>query len=286
MKTAVVTGGTDGIGRAVAAGLASSGHRVIVIGRDPEKGRRVERELRDETRNGDVSFVAADLALVRDTIRLARTIAPTDIDVLVHGAGIVRGRRVLTDEGIESNFAVNYLARFVLTTHLLPSLATGSRIVILGGAARSGEIQWDDPNLTRGFGTLRAVKQFCRANDIFTVELARRLKSSTVTCLKIGVVKTNIRREFPGWMKVLVPLVLDPLIGKTPSEVASHVLALATSPAFEGVNGARYSLIRRFVELPADPEVSDPAIGKKLWALSEHLSREDRRASEARTISM
>src|SRR5205823_7378205 len=93
------------------------------------------------------------------------------------------GRRTLTSEGIESNFAVSYLSRFALTARLLPLLeAAGqpnasARVVIIGGAARNGTIYFDDVNLTRNFSTLRAVGQFCRANDVFTLELARRLKA-------------------------------------------------------------------------------------------------------------
>jgi hypothetical protein len=68
---------------------------------------------------------------------------------------------------------------------------------------------------------LRSVLQVCQANDLFTVELARRLHARdqpsdvTIACLKIGVIETNIRRCFPGWMKLLVALVFDPLLGQT-----------------------------------------------------------------------
>jgi NAD(P)-dependent dehydrogenase (short-subunit alcohol dehydrogenase family) len=95
----------------------------------------------------------------------------------------VRGRRDLTAEGIESNFAVNYISRFALTNRLIPLLdAAGrpgeaARVVIIGGAAQNGTIYFDDANLTSNFGTLRAVGQFCQANDVFTVEMARRLEA-------------------------------------------------------------------------------------------------------------
>jgi NAD(P)-dependent dehydrogenase (short-subunit alcohol dehydrogenase family) len=198
----------------------------------------------------------------------------------VHSAGIVRGRRELTVEGVESNFAVNYLSRFVLTTRLLPLLeATGrpgkaTRIVIVGGAAQNGTIHFNDVNLTANFVTLRAVLQFCQANDIFTVELARRLTADlrvTIACLKIGVVKTNIRQEFPRWMKVLVPL-LDPFLAQTPQEAAGAALRLLLDEDLEGVTGALFLKIKKLKQLTPSAGVRDPEEGTRLWELSERLT--------------
>ena len=134
-RTAIVTGGTDGIGKEVARGLARRGVRVLVVGRDPDKGARAERELRDSTGNPVVEFLPADLSLVREANRLADEVAGRCVALhyLVHSAGIVRGRRELTAEGVESNFAVNYLGRFALTGRLLPLLESSGRP---GGAAR------------------------------------------------------------------------------------------------------------------------------------------------------
>src|SRR5262249_15116869 len=117
---------------------------------------------------------------------------------LVHSAGVVTGRRVITEEGLESNFAVNFLSRFVLTTRLLPNLrAAGrpgraARVVMVSGAARNGRVHFDDVSLKGKFTTAGAVRQFCAANDLFTTELARRLAGPdtrpriTITCLKLG----------------------------------------------------------------------------------------------------
>src|SRR6266581_1071330 len=115
-KNALVTGGTDGVGKEVARGLARAGHRVILVGRDADKGIRVEREMREANRLADE--IASRWA---------------GLHYLVHSAGVVRGRRELTAEGVESNFAINYLSRFVLTGRLLPLLEAASR---LGEAAR------------------------------------------------------------------------------------------------------------------------------------------------------
>jgi NAD(P)-dependent dehydrogenase (short-subunit alcohol dehydrogenase family) len=285
-RTALVTGGTDGIGREVARGFARRGVKTIIVGRDQQKGQAVEKELRACSPKGEIYFLAADLSLMKEAHRLADEVAARSesLHYLVHGAGIVMGHRVLTAEGIESNFAVNFLSRFVLTQRLLPLLErTGtihlaSRIVILGGAATSGKIFFDDVNLTKNFGILNVVGQFCRANDLFTVELARNLASSrgaprvTITCLKIGVVKTNIRRTFPLWMRVLVPLLADPLLGQKPADVAASAFRLLFDHELEGVSGALFLQVKKFKRLELDSILNDPRVGARLWELTERLS--------------
>jgi NAD(P)-dependent dehydrogenase (short-subunit alcohol dehydrogenase family) len=285
-KTALVTGGTDGIGKEIARGLARHGARLIIVGRNRKKGTRAEQDLRLSTNNPDVDFLRADLGLMSEVKRLANEVAGRwpSLNYLVHDAGVVLGRRELTAEGIESNFAINYLSRFVLTRELLPLLAAAgrpdaaARIVVVSGAAQHGKVHFDDVNLTANFATLRAILQSCRANDLFTVELARRLSMEparpcvTITCLKIGVVKTNIRQGFPGWMKLLVPLLFDPLLGQTPQEAAQAALRLLLAEDLEGVTGTLFLKIKKLKRVSANAHPLDPEEGPRLWQLSEQLA--------------
>lgn len=284
-RTALVTGGTDGIGKEVARGIARAGHRVVLVGRDTKKGFRAVQEIYQSTGNPNVEFLAADLSLMSEANRLADEVASRcqGLNYLVHCAGVVRDYRELTEEGVESNFAINYLSRFVITQRLLPLMKVAgrrgdaARIVLISGAATNGIIYFDDVRLTSKFGLLRVVGQFCQANDVFTVEQARRLASDnvvTITCLKLGVVKTNIRkgRGFPWWMKVLVPLMLDPFIGQTPKEAAGSALRLLLGDEYEGATGALFLKIRKFKRIALATRVTDPEIGKQLWELSERLS--------------
>jgi NAD(P)-dependent dehydrogenase (short-subunit alcohol dehydrogenase family) len=178
---------------------------------------------------------AGDRELRRDIDALVAKISRRwpALRFLVHSAGILSGRPTLTRDGVEMNFAVNYLSRFALTLGLLPALRRASEssrlsgVLLVSGAASSGRVQFDDVNLTRNFSTIRAVSQYCRANDLFTDELARRLAGEPnpekviVSCLKFGPVKgTNIRHGFPWWMKLVVPLLLDPLIAQAPEQAA------------------------------------------------------------------
>ncbi len=285
-RVALVTGGTDGIGKEIARGLVRRGVEVVIVGRDADKGDRAVAELREAGDNPRLTFLAADLSLMREVHRLADQVERRwpRLHYLVHSAGVVLGRRVLTAEGIETNFAVTYLARFALTLHLLPHLEAGgrkgaaARIVLIGGAARNGAILFDDVNLTQDFSTLRAIWQACEAQDVFTVELGRRRAVAepeprvTITCLKIGVVRTNIRKTFPWWMKRLVPLLIDPWLAQTPAEAAAPAMSLLLGDEFEGVTGALFLNIRKFRPLVPSARTRDPLAGRRLWELSERLA--------------
>jgi NAD(P)-dependent dehydrogenase (short-subunit alcohol dehydrogenase family) len=292
-RIALVTGGTDGIGKAIARVLAKEGIGVVVVGSNAEKGAAAVRELRQTSGNADIEFLGADLSLIRNVDALAVEVSKNwpRLHYLVLCAGIVRGQHSLTSEGIETNFAVNYLSRFALTERLLANLAAegladqAARILVISGAAQDGKIQYDDVNLTGRFGVLRAVSQFCEANDVFALELARRMTAAApsqnvaVTVLKVGAVRTNIRSQFPTWMKLLVPLVIDPFLSQTPSQIAASARHLLLDPKFEGVSGALFRHIKQFKALKAGPRTSDPAEGRRLWALSDQLAAQARAAS-------
>lgn len=284
-EIALVTGGTDGIGKAIARELVVRGAEVLIVGSDPEKGARAERELRASVGHHHVRFLQADLSLMRETDRLADKIIANvpKLHRLVLCAGVVRGRRLLTDEGVESNFAINYLSRFVLTGRLLPLLqaagapGAAARIVVIAGASMNGTIHYEDVNLTQNFGILTMVPQDRQANDLLVIEQARRLIEGgqprvTITTLKLGPVRTNIRRDFPLWMKVLVRLVLEPLVGQTPEQAAESAMRLLVSPEFEGRSGLLFTQIRRFKAAEPGARTLDPHEGQRLWEFSEQLA--------------
>jgi NAD(P)-dependent dehydrogenase (short-subunit alcohol dehydrogenase family) len=292
-RVALVTGGTDGIGKAIARVLAQEGIGVVLVGSNAEKGAAAVPELRQTSGNADIEFLGADLSLIRNVDVLAAEVSKRwpRLHYLVLCAGIVRGQHTLTSEGIETNFAINYLGRFALIERLLANLAVqgladqAARILVISGAAQDGKIHYDDVNLTGRFGVLRAVSQFCEANDVFALELARRMTATaptplvTVTVLKVGAVRTNIRSQFPLWMKLFVPLVIDPFLSQTPQQIAASARQLLLDPKFEGASSALFRRIRQFKARKAGPRTSDPAEGRRLWALSEQLAAQARTAS-------
>ena len=272
---ALVTGGTDGIGKEIARGLVRRGARVIIAGHDVAKGALAQGELQRDAGGEPVEFAQADLTLMRETERLATQVsARVDaLDCLVLCAGMVRGRRVLTSEGIESNFALGYLSRFVLVRRLAECIGRARlpRILVINGAARNGTIYYDDVNLTRNFGTLRAIRQLCEANDILVLELARRWPGVTVLGLKVGVVRTNIRSQFPLWMKLIVPALFDPFVRVTPRQVAEAALHLLTSPDFAGASCGLFQFIKRFKPIRPGSHTGAMENGHRLWDVSSAL---------------
>jgi NAD(P)-dependent dehydrogenase (short-subunit alcohol dehydrogenase family) len=282
---ALVTGGTDGIGKAIAHELASQGMAVVVVGSNADKGAAATRELRAASGNDDIEFLRADLSVIGHVDVLAAEVSARwpQLNYLVLCAGIMRGRYTRTSEGIEANFAINYLSRFALTEALLPRLVAGgrggmaARILVIGGAAQNGRIHYEDSNLTGRFNILRVVSQFCEANDEFVLEQARRIAADhpssnvTITTLKVGAVRTGIRREFPLWMKLAVPLLVDPFLSSSPQQIAASARRLLLDPDFEGVTGALFRHIKSFKKLEPGSRTGDPAQGRKLWNFSEQI---------------
>ncbi len=142
-RVSLVTGGTDGIGRAVALGLARGGDRVLFVGRSAEKGARVLAELREAGPGPDHAFIPADLSMLPETARVAEEVARlTDrLDAAVFCAGILSTVPEWTAEGLERNFVLNYLSRYLLARRLLPALteAPSGRLVLVANAGMYGD---------------------------------------------------------------------------------------------------------------------------------------------------
>jgi NAD(P)-dependent dehydrogenase (short-subunit alcohol dehydrogenase family) len=288
--TSLVTGGTDGIGKAIAQKLAAMGHRTIIVGRDGTKGHLAARELRASTSNEQVEFICADLSLIRNVDALAATIRERckTLNTLILNAGVIHGTCELTSEGLERMFATNFLGRFELARALLPLLeVTGGRdnpshLLLVSGAARGGQIDYADPGLQTRFSVFRAVRQFCLANDLFALSLAQRIHESSasgrmsVTCLKLGVVKTNIRRQFPRWMKWIVPLVMDPLLGQTPECAAEAAFRALRESSPNDPTAVLFTKIRRLKRLRSDEQLLDREEWTRLWRWADQLAKASR----------
>ncbi|OHU23179.1 hypothetical protein BKG77_05670 [Mycobacteroides chelonae] len=274
----IVTGGTDGIGKEVARELARRGKRVWIIGRNEAKGAAAEAELRAD---GDVRFVATDLAVLAQVRALSEMIlAGTDeIEILVHSAGILEIRHGLNDDGIEKNFAINYLARFLLTERLLPALIEGhARIVIIAGAGMN-KLDFDLESLP-GIPNLTPLKTFTQsqaANDVWTQDLAARLGGFgvVVTGVMPGMVETNIRQNEANsfLLRAVDSRWLKPVLRKTlllsPATAAITPVWLATDPAAGTVNGGFFGPKKKSIAVTAGPK--DPALQQHLRDTSIRL---------------
>ncbi len=184
-RTVLVTGGTSGIGRATARGLATMGAHLAITGRDRERTEDAAREIRAAGR-GQVDVFVVDLSSQSQVRRLADEVLQvlSRIDVLVNNVGGYWNTRHVTADGLERTFAVNHLAPFLLTNLLLGRLKQSARarvVTVSSHAHATGRIDFDDLQSERSYSGARAHDQSKLANVLFTYELGRRLQGSTVT---------------------------------------------------------------------------------------------------------
>lgn len=273
-KTVLITGGTSGIGRATAIGLAELGARVAVTGRDVGRAEAAAAEIRLATGNPAIQAFGADLSSQADVRRLAAEILDgyPRLDVLINNVGGFWATRHVTADGLERTFAVNHLAAFLLTELLLDRLKASApaRVVTVSSGAQSlGSIDFDDLQGERKYSGQTAYNQSKLASVMFTYELARRLVGSgvTATALHPGVVSTSFGAEDPSRIfKLIVPF-YRPFM-KTPQQGAATSIYLASSPEVSGVTG-QYFAGRK--PKPSNKASYDLAAATRLWQVSAGL---------------
>jgi retinol dehydrogenase 14 len=272
-RTVLVTGGTAGIGRATAVGLATMGAHLAVCGRDRRRAEGAAGEIR-AAGGGQVEVFVADLSCQSEVRRLADEVLQrlSRIDVLVNNVGGYWNTRHVTADELERTFALNHLAPFLLTNLLLDRLqhsAPARVVTVASNAHGQGRIDFDDLQGERSYSGARAYNQSKLANVLFTYELARRLRGTgvTVNALHPGVVRTSFGAEDPGSVqRRLVPF-LRPFM-KSPAEGAVTSIRVASAPDLEQVTG------RYFVN--SKPKRSsersyDQAAAARLWQVSAAL---------------
>lgn len=271
-RVCVVTGATSGIGLATAEGLAREGARLVLVGRDPERGRAALARLREAGGRDDARFVRGDLSSLQEVRRVADEIAAAEprLDVLVNNAGIVNLRRQETVDGIEEVFAVNHLAYFLLTLRLLDRLraAPAARIVnVASDAHHWGRLDLDDLEYRRRpFKTMEVYGSSKLCNVLFTRELARRLEGSRVTAnaLHPGAVGTRLATN-NGLLGRLGMALARPFL-RSPERGAETSIFLATAPEVADRSG-RYFADRR--EKWPSRAAQDDEAAARLWEISE-----------------
>jgi NAD(P)-dependent dehydrogenase (short-subunit alcohol dehydrogenase family) len=278
-KTCLITGAGSGIGKAAAVAIAQRGATVLMVCRDGRRGEAALDEVRRLSGSDRVELLLADLSSQAAIRGLAATVSAKyqHLDVLLNNAGVYLARRTLTVDGIETTFAVNHLAYFLLTHLLLERLKAAasagapSRIVnVSSNAHRRGRIDFDNLQGERRYVGWAAYSNSKLANILFTRELARRLAGTsggpqvTANCLHPGVVATGIFRNTPRWLDGLIQaFALSPQAG------AATSIYLATAPEVAGVSGKYFK--RQREAAPAAAALDDTA-ARRLWQESERLT--------------
>lgn len=273
-RVCVVTGATSGIGRATAFALARRGATVVAVARDRARGDALVAEIKADSKSDAVELLEADLADQASVRRAAAELAKRHpaIDVLINQAGLVMRERVLTADGVETVFAVNHLAYFLLTTLLLPQLkaAKAARVINgTGGIYASGDIAFDDLTGEKDYRWFPALAQSKLANVLFTYELARRLEGTSVTvnCFHPGGVKTGLGREMGGVVGMLMRVAR--IFWITPDEAAAVPVYLASAPELAETTGRYFDRMKRVEKTGG--KSNDRELARRLWDVSETL---------------
>mgnify|MGYP000306535768 FL=1 len=278
-KTAIITGITSGIGTEIAIGLAKHGYKLHLLSRTQKSGNRIKENIIKSTNNESIDVYECDLSLQKNIHKFVNDFKQKNdgLDVLINNAGIIPKKRIITIEGIEMQFAVNYIAPFLLSHLLLDYLKKNSpsRIINTGTIAHaSGNLNSNDfqgnEKKYRGFSGIYGDTKL--ALTIFTIEMAKKLEGTGVTCNVIhpGVVNTNLGRNvFPKIFYVI----LRP-IGKvfllSSKKGAEPIIKAAISNEFDNINGNYY---KRFKNLKPSKKVFNENLNERLWNYTIELTQ-------------
>ncbi len=260
-KTVLITGSTDGLGQAVARVLAAEGAHVIVHGRNAERGQALVEEI--EESGGSASFYAADFASLDAVRDFADTIAAQYpvLDLLVNNAGVlIAGDRRVSDDGHELQFAVNYLAGWILTHRLRPNLAAAapSRVINVSSIA-AAPVDFDDVMLEQPGAAGRGYGQSKLAQVTMTVALAEAFAEDGITMVSMHpatMMDTTMVRDMGVQARTSVDEGRDHLVGL--------IVAPELKPGAFYVNGAAVQ--------PGHSQPYDPEAQQRLLALSADLT--------------
>jgi len=246
MTTVLVTGATDGLGRVVAGDLARRGMEVLVHGRSAERAEAVAEEI------GASGVQLADFSSLADVRALAEALP--HLDVLVNNAGLISEERVLTGDGLELTFQVNYLAPFLLTSRLIER--DPPRRVVHVASLGQARPDFDDLMLEHGYDEWRAYRQSKLAQIMYSFELARRRPDvESVALHPATFMDTKIVRSRVGAPASTVQEGADATV-----RLAADLDLDVQGRFFDGLEESR-----------PDPMAYDLEARKRLWGVSEQL---------------
>ncbi len=272
-KVAVVTGASSGIGQYTALGLAKLGATVVIAARNPQRLAESAAWLRAQVPGAAVEAEQVDFAALNSVRAMAARVMAHHprIAILVNNAGLIMGRRTVTEDGYEAVFQINHLAPFLLTNLLLPAIKAEDKariVTVASNASTRSIIDFDDPQLERGWGPMRVYGRSKLMNILFTVELARRLDGTGITAnaLHPGFVGTRIGNK--GWAVDWLWALIKPFV-LSPAQGAETPIYLASSPAVATVSG-QYFYKKK--QIRANELAYDAVAGSRLWRVSAEMT--------------
>lgn len=269
-KTFIITGSNTGIGKVSAKELAKRGARVVLACRSKSKTEPVIEEIKKETGNDQVAFVALDLSDLKSVRACADQLLATEpkIHGLINNAGLVAKRGAKTVDGYQMTFGTNHLGHYLLTRLLLDRMKQTGDARIVNVASHSHyqakKLDWDA--VTQPNKTVVGLKEYevsKLANVLFTKELARRLEGTEVTTYAVhpGTVATDVWRRIPPPFRWLMKRFMI-----TPEEGAQSSIVCATAPELAKVSGRYYTVGGK--EKRPNRAADDADLAAQLWTKS------------------
>ncbi|MFW5691339.1 MAG: SDR family NAD(P)-dependent oxidoreductase [Chloroflexota bacterium] len=276
-KIILITGGTGGIGLETAKALAMQGAQIIVAGRSAERGAAAVEIIATHAGHDRVRYIQADLTRMDDTVTLARQI--DRLDVLINNAGGLYGERHVTPDGFEASLAINHLAPFLLTHHLLDRLQASApaRIVNVSSVAhRAVRVQLDNLQAEHWDNGVAVYGRSKLVNLLVGYEHARQLEGSGVTLNFADPASADTEMTRQLTRRFLPPLIgrllfLKRFIAGSPARSARSSIYLATAPAAAGQQGLYVT--PRLKAVRSAPASYDPGLGRRLYAETEAMLR-------------
>ncbi|MFC1500294.1 SDR family NAD(P)-dependent oxidoreductase [Candidatus Zixiibacteriota bacterium] len=265
----LITGGTDGMGRVVARHFADSGARILLAGRNRERGEATISELVAESGNPDISYLQTDLSLVSGMRELAGEVneALDRLDILIHSAGgHFPKRRIVTLEGLEFSFAVLTLARWFLTGELLSLLRSAGKPRVLsmaGGGKGYRDLDFDNLQGEKRYSMFGALGRAAPLNELLTLEQMSRYEGITFYNYGPGLVRT--RALMSTLPRRLLFSTAGRLISRSPEAAADDIVKLLTDSKPAGF----YSVSLKQNDPGGAGTEDDP--GPRLWEYLERL---------------
>ena len=271
-RVCLVTGGTSGVGRSIAAGCARAGAAVVIVSSDQTRGDEAARVMRELTGNPQIEALQADLSVMDSVRSLADAFKKRygELHVLSLNAATLTLDRRVTPDGFESIFATNYLSHFALTNLLLDTLrrSASSRVIAVSGLPGSlirVRLDMADLMLKNGFSPLKATARAALAKVLFILELARRTEGTGVSANTFhpGLVRSGLPRSLPWFLRLPARIAMSFFAAESDTGVF-----LATSPEVAGMTG-RFFVGRKPAAFRAAYDVADAA--SRLWEASARL---------------
>jgi NAD(P)-dependent dehydrogenase (short-subunit alcohol dehydrogenase family) len=282
-KLAIVTGANSGLGRVTALELARHGAQVVVACRSVEKGEATAEEIESATGGPKPRVEQLDLGSLDSVRRFAGSFSGERVDLLVNNAGVMMTPHRTTADGFELQLGTNHLGHFALTGLLLDALqrADSARIVTLSSNEhKAGRIDFDDLQQESAYSPRGAYQRSKLANAVFAIELDRRLRAARSPAISVfahpGYSSTNLQSTGPTGVVKAVLAISNRLLAQSAERGALPTLYAATAPEVEGgdyIGPDGRGEFRGFPKkVKAIPDAYDPAIGARLWQVSEELT--------------